>query len=478
MIESVEFKKGQVVDKIDILDTGEKGFGVGKKDGYVFFVEDTVPGDQVTAQIFKKKSGYAEAKLVSIDVPSQIRTTPPCQHFDYCGGCVWQNIKYEAQLDLKEQRVKSVMKKIAQENESKSIPILGSPAHFEYRNKMDYAFCNKAYITSNSFDKKTAKYTPALGFHVSGVFDKVLPIEHCYLQSGIGNEIRNFVGQFCTENNISYYDFREHTGLMRNLVIRNTSINELMVTIVFGYEDDFNMQLMELVKKEFPQITSLLYVINTKVNDALYDQTFIPYNGNNYLMEEVNGIKYKFGPRSFFQTNLIQVGNLFKVAIDMADIQPDEVVYDLYTGVGTLALQAAKKAKSVIGIELIEEAISYAKENAELNQLNNTQFFSGDMRKILTSDFVKQHGRPDVIITDPARAGMDTPVIDVILEAEPNRIVYISCNPATQARDIALLKAKYTVVKYQPVDMFPHTYHIENIALLVKTPKSEISENN
>lgn len=458
----------QIVENILITDVAAEGKAIAKIDGMTVFVPFVVPGDIVDIQITRNKKSYAEGKAIRFEKYSEIRTTPVCEHFGVCGGCKWQNLPYEEQLKYKHKQVMDNLERIGKVELPEAQYIMGAPETTFYRNKLEFTFSNKRWLTEKEISSnKEFKNMNSLGFHIPGLFDKVLDINKCWLQGSLSNDIRNAVREYCNDNDYSFFDIRKQEGMMRTLMIRNTSIGELMVIVVF-FEDDEDKRnsLMEFIANKFPEITALLYVINQKGNDTITDQEVITYKGNDAIYEEMEGLKFKIGPKSFYQTNSEQAYHLYEVAREFAQLSGNELVYDLYTGTGTIANFVAKDAKKVIGIEYVEEAIEDAKVNSANNNIDNTLFYAGDMKDILNQEFINEHGQPDVIITDPPRAGMHDDVINTILFAEPQRIVYVSCNPATQARDINLLDTKYRVAKIQPVDMFPHTHHVENVVLL------------
>lgn len=458
----------QIVENILITDVAAEGKAIAKIDGMTVFVPFVVPGDIVDIQITRNKKSYAEGKAIRFEKYSEIRTTPVCEHFGVCGGCKWQNLPYEEQLKYKHKQVMDNLERIGKVELPEAQYIMGAPETTFYRNKLEFTFSNKRWLTEKEISSnKEFKNMNSLGFHIPGLFDKVLDINKCWLQGSMSNDIRNAVREYCNDNDYSFFDIRKQEGMMRTLMIRNTSIGELMVIVVF-FEDDEDKRnsLMEFIANNFPEITALLYVINQKGNDTITDQEVITYKENEAIYEEMEGLKFKIGPKSFYQTNSEQAYHLYEVAREFAQLSGNELVYDLYTGTGTIANFVAKDAKKVIGIEYVEEAIEDAKVNSANNNIDNTLFYAGDMKDILNQEFINEHGQPDVIITDPPRAGMQDDVINTILFAEPQRIVYVSCNPATQARDINLLDTKYRVAKIQPVDMFPHTHHVENVVLL------------
>lgn len=461
-------KQYPLLENVLITDVAAEGKAIAKIDGLAVFVPYAVPGDVVDIQITRKKRSFAEGRVVRFEKYSDKRAVPFCEHFGVCGGCKWQSLPYEEQLKYKQSQVKDNLERIGKVDVSDFTPILGAPEDRFYRNKLEFTFSNKRWLTEKeiSSDKEFTQMN-ALGFHIPGMFDKVLDINKCWLMDDLSNKIRNSIRKFCLENDYSFFDLRNQSGLMRNLIIRNTSTGEWMIIVVF-YEDDIvkREKLMGFIETEFPQITSLLYIINQKANDTITDQEVITWSGRDHIFEEMEGLKFKIGPKSFYQTNSEQAYHLYEIAREFAQLSGSELVYDLYTGTGTIANFIARNAKKVVGIEYVEEAIEDAKVNSEINGISNTLFFAGDMKDVLNADFISEHGRPDVIITDPPRAGMHDDVIDAILFAEPKRIVYVSCNPATQARDLSLMYEKYRVVHVRPVDMFPQTHHVENVALL------------
>lgn len=437
----------------------------------VIFVPYVVPGDVVDLQVKRKKNHYAEAVAVKFHEKSPLRTEPFCSHFGVCGGCKWQCLSYEEQLKYKQKQVFDNLTRIGKVELPEFRPILGSEKTRFYRNKLEFTFSNKRWLTEEEV-KQDVKYDQmnAVGFHIPGAFDKVLAIDKCWLQDDISNQIRNAVRDYAYAHNFPFFDLRTQEGLLRNIMIRTSSTGELMVVLQCKMTDDECHRKMEEILQfmadSFPQITSLMYVINNKCNDTIGDLDVEVFKGNDHIFEEMEGLRFKVGPKSFYQTNSEQAYNLYKVAREFAGLTGNELVYDLYTGTGTIANFVARQARKVVGIEYVPEAIEDAKVNSALNGIDNTLFYAGDMKDILTNDFIAEHGRPDVIITDPPRAGMHNDVIDVILAAEPKRIVYVSCNPATQARDLQLLDGKYKVTAVQPVDMFPHTHHVENVVQL------------
>jgi 23S rRNA (uracil1939-C5)-methyltransferase len=461
-------KKEIILTGVEMVDTGAKGKNIGKKEGQVILVSNAVPGDVVDVKILGKKKGIKEGVAVHFHQLSGKRQTPFCPHFDHCGGCNWQNIAYEHQLASKQKSVEDALRRIAKVD-TRVESILGSPRTEYYRNRLDFAFSNKRWLTHEEMSVEGTVKEPGLGFHISGAFDKVLDIKKCFLQEEPSNAIRLAIRQFAIGNNYPFFNVRQQEGSLRSLILRTTMTGELMVIVIFYKEEQEKINaLMDFVKTSFPQITSLYYVLNPKANDTVYDLEHHLFYGKPFITEIINEVSYRIGPKTFFQTNPFQAINLFNRTLEYAGFEGHETVYDLYTGTGSIALQFARKVKKVVGVETVLEAIDFAKLNVADNQVINAEFFAGDVRDVLTDEFIAHHGKPDIIVTDPPRTGMDAPVIKKILELEPQKIVYVSCNPATQARDIELLKEKYRVVKVQPVDMFPHTYHVENIALLEK----------
>lgn len=464
-------KELPLLEKVTITDVAAEGKAVAKVNELVIFVPYVVPGDVVDLQVKRKKNHYAEAVAVKFHEKSPLRTEPFCSHFGVCGGCKWQCLSYEEQLKYKQKQVFDNLTRIGKVELPEFRPILGSEKTRFYRNKLEFTFSNKRWLTEEEV-KQNVKYDQmnAVGFHIPGAFDKVLAIDKCWLQDDISNQIRNAVRDYAYAHNFPFFDLRTQEGLLRNIMIRTSSTGELMVVLQCKVTDDEGRRKMEEILQfmadSFPQITSLMYVINNKCNDTIGDLDVEVFKGNDHIFEEMEGLRFKVGPKSFYQTNSEQAYNLYKVAREFAGLTGNELVYDLYTGTGTIANFVARQACKVVGIEYVPEAIEDAKVNSALNGIDNTLFYAGDMKDILTNDFIAEHGRPDVIITDPPRAGMHNDVIDVILAAEPKRIVYVSCNPATQARDLQLLDGKYKVTAVQPVDMFPHTHHVENVVQL------------
>ena len=442
----------------------------------VVFVPFCVPGDVCDVQIRRKKHSFAEGEVVRFINYSKVRAIPFCQHFGVCGGCKWQNLPYEEQLKFKQQQVYDQLHRIGKVELPEFKPILGSVHTQAYRNKLDYGCANKRYLTKDQIatlpndESQSLKDVPAIGFHITGAFDKILPIEKCWLMDDLHNRIRNEIRDYATTHGLSFFDLREQKGLLRDVIIRNSATGEWMVIIQFHYDETGGekeaLELLQYIADKFQEITALLYLDNQKCNDTIGDQEIIVFKGKDHIIETMEDLKFKVGPKSFYQTNTEQAYHLYSVAREFAGLTGNEMVYDLYTGTGTIANFVAKKARQVIGIEYVPEAIEDAKINSELNGITNTLFYAGDMKDILNDEFIAKHGRPDVIITDPPRAGMHPDVVKTILRAAPQRIVYVSCNPATQARDLQDLDSAYRVVAVQPVDMFPHTPHVENVVLL------------
>ncbi|WP_319589502.1 23S rRNA (uracil(1939)-C(5))-methyltransferase RlmD [uncultured Draconibacterium sp.] len=457
-------------ENVTIEDIGAEGKAVARVGDVVVFTKLAIPGDVVDLQVTKKRKRYQEAIVKEFKSYSIDRAEAFCEHFGVCGGCKWQILPYEKQLFYKQKQVQDQLSRIGKIELPEISPILGSEKNTFYRNKMEFTFSNKRWLSFEEIEKdEDIKDPNALGFHVPGLFDKVVNINKCWLQDDPSNQIRNFIYEYALNNNLSFFDIREQKGFLRTLIIRTTSTGELMVILSMFYEDKMaREQLLEAVKKEFPAITSLMYVINSKGNDTITDQEIKVFAGRDYVLEEMEGLQFKIGPKSFYQTNSAQAYELYKIARDFAELTGDETVYDLYTGTGTIANFVAQKAKKVVGIEYVPEAIEDAKINSELNKIENTRFFAGDMKDVLNEAFISTHGTPEVVITDPPRAGMHNDVVDTILKMEPQKIVYVSCNPATQARDLALLDSLYQIEKIQPVDMFPHTHHVENVVMLRK----------
>ncbi len=467
-------KELPLLEQVTIADAGAEGKAVAKVNGLVVFVPFVVPGDVVDIQLFKKKKSYAEGRAVRFHHYSEARVEPRCPHFGVCGGCKWQILNYAAQLEAKQRQVRDNLERLGNVDCSGMRPICGSDNIYYYRNKLEFTFSTKAWRTAEELASGTPQSAQgALGFHIPQLFDKVLPIQHCALQADPSNDIRLAVSHYAEENHLEYYDIRNHTGFLRNLVIRNTSLGHWMVIVIVAQDDTSRLfPLLDMLHSRFPQITSLQYIVNTKFNDSYGDLDVVTYRGTDHIEEEMTGynggrpLHYIINPKSFYQTNSAQAQRLYSFVAELAELQPTDTLYDLYTGTGTIALFLADKCRQVVGIEYVEEAIADAKANARLNGFDNTRFYAGDMAQVLTPDFIAANGRPDVVVTDPPRAGMHEKVVAQLLATAPRKIVYVSCNPATQARDLQLLSERYEVRRIQPVDMFPHTQHVENIAEL------------
>lgn len=467
------------LQNIPVIDIAEEGKGVGKSDDLVIFIEKAVPGDIVDIELLRRKKKFYEAKIQNLVKPSEHRADPFCSHFGVCGGCKWQHLNYEAQLLFKQKSVSDALQRLAKVDVSGMEPILGSAESRYYRNKLEYTFSDKRWLTDEDMQQRDSMEMNALGYHIPGRFDKIIDIDHCYLQADPSNEVRNKVREYAIKAGISFYNLKNHEGALRNLIIRTSSTGDLMVIVVFAYADQKQIDgLMNFLAGEFKTIQSLLYIINHKKNDTIFDQDIHVFSGSDHIFENMDGLKFKIGPKSFYQTNSRQAFELYKIARDFAGFKGDELVYDLYTGAGTIANFIAGKVSKVIGIEYVPTAIEDAKINSEINGISNTLFFAGDMKDILNEDFINNHGKPDVVITDPPRAGMHADVIKRLLEMETAKIVYVSCNAATQARDITLLDEKYEVSRIKPVDMFPHTQHVENVVLLTLRPELNQSLNS
>lgn len=459
--------KKRFFENVAIIDIAEEGKGVGKSDEFVLFVDKAVPGDIADVQVYRSKKNFGEGRITELKQASPYRTEAFCEHFGTCGGCKWQHMTYDAQLKFKQKSVADALSRIAKIDVEGMLPIIPSPADKYYRNKLEYTFSNKRWLNDGENRTDEALNMDALGFHIPGRFDKILDVNHCWLQAEPSNNLRNSIREFALAQGYSFYDLKAHSGALRNLIVRTSSTGEVMVIVVFAYADEDEVEkMMAFIDEGFPEITSLLYIINQKKNDTIFDQEVIAYKGPEYIYEEMNGIKFRIGPKSFYQTNSIQALRLYEITRDFAGFNGDELVYDLYTGAGTIANFIAGQVSHVVGIEYVPTAIEDAKINSAINNITNTTFFAGDMKDVLAADFVAAHGKPDVIITDPPRAGMHPDVVNRLMEIEAGKIVYVSCNAATQARDLLVLKEKYDTVKIQPVDMFPHTQHVENVVLL------------
>lgn len=461
--------RNKLFEALKVTDAGAKGKSIAKApDGKVIFIDNAVPGDIADIQTTKKRKAYYQGTAVQFHEYSNKRTEPVCQHFGVCGGCKWQNMDYQYQLEYKQQEVENNLRRLGKIELPEISPILGSKDIYFYRNKMEFSFSDSRWLTQEEIQSgKEFDNRNALGFHIPGMWDKILDIEKCHLQEDPSNAIRNFVKEFATRNGMPFFNTRKQKGFLRTLMIRTSSTNEIMVLIQFFEENKEKRELLlNAVAEKFPEITSLQYVINPKGNDTIYDQEIVCYKGRDHIFEEMEGLKFKINAKSFYQTNSAQAYELYKVAREFADLKGDELVYDLYTGTGTIAQFVAARTKKVIGVEAVPEAIEDARENAKRNHIENTEFFAGDMKKVFTESFINEHGQPEVIITDPPRDGMHKDVVAQIIGILPERIVYVSCNSATQARDLALLDEHYKVTKVQPVDMFPQTHHVENVVCL------------
>lgn len=465
-----KIKKNIFVENAEIVDISSEGKSVAKVDGMVIFVDGGVPGDITDIMITRKKNSYAEGNIVAVKTPSKDRIQHQCEHFGHCGGCKWQNMNYETQLLFKHKTVSDALTRIGHLDISTLKPIFPNKEIYYYRNKLEFSFSDKKWLTTEQVQSgESIDSRNALGFHIPKMFDKILDINNCYLQAEPSNSIRNEIREFALKNELTFFNVRHKTGLLRTLLIRTSSNGELMVLIQFFEDQPENIKLiLNHLKSKFPQITSLQYAINPKGNDTLQDLEIVTFYGRDHIFEEMEGLKFKISAKSFYQTNSPQAYELYRITRELCGLTGNEVVYDLYTGTGTIANFVAKKAKKVIGVEYVPDAVVDAKENSKLNGISNTTFFAGDMKDVLNHDFIAIHGQPDVIITDPPRAGMHIDVVSVILKAAPKKVVYVSCNPATQARDLALMMEHYQIAEIQPVDMFPQTAHVENVVLLVK----------
>ncbi len=461
-------RKPKLVEKVRLTGIADKGRVVGRdEEGQVVFVEGAVPGDLADVLVLRKRKGFQEGIAKTIHEYSSDRVEPRCSHFEFCGGCKWQHLDYGAQVAHKEKVVYDALERIGKIDIAEKYPIKGAEYTFYYRNKLEFAFCNKKWLTPAEISAGESNEENVAGFHIAGAFDKIIPISECFLQDEPSNAIRNFVRDFADRQGYTFYDPRAQKGWMRNMVVRVTTLGQVMVimSINDGNEKAIPV-LMNAIKEAFPQITSLYYCVNAKKNDFLLDLDMHLFAGLPYIEEKLDHVRYRIGPKSFFQTNTRQAENLYRIVRDFACLQGTENVYDLYTGLGSIALYLAGGAKQVVGVEEIEAAIDDARENAALNEIDNVTFYAGDVKDILSEEFIEKHGKPDLLVTDPPRAGMHPKVIDILLQLESPSVIYVSCNPSTQARDLQLLSEKYRVVKVQPVDMFPHTHHIENVALL------------
>ncbi len=463
-----KIKKNFLLENLTVVDISTEGKAIAKHDGLVVFIEGAVPGDVVDVMVHRKKNSFAEGRVHKLIQPSVHRTEPVCKHFGTCGGCKWQNFNYEQQLFFKQKYVTDAFTRIGKLSIEGLTPILKNAEEFFYRNKLEFSFSNKKWMINEEMKTlETVENKNGLGFHIPGLFDKVLQIEHCHLQAEPSNSIRNAIYNYAIENKLSFFEIRNKANFLRTLMIRTTSTGEVMVVLsVFELLEKELFELLDFLKNKFPQITSLQYTHNPKGNDSFTDLEIVTYHGKSYITEVMEDLKFNISAKSFYQTNSIQAYNLYKITREFAGLTGNELVYDLYTGTGTIANFVAKQAKKVVGIEYVEDAIIDAKQNSKNNNINNTLFFAGDMKAILTQEFILEHGTPDVIITDPPRAGMAPEVVDVIIKANAPKIVYVSCNPATQARDLDLMREFYKIEKIQPVDMFPQTAHVENVVLL------------
>jgi 23S rRNA (uracil1939-C5)-methyltransferase len=456
-----------VIENVEVSSIAAEGKGLARVDNFVVFVDKGVPGDIINAKIIQKKKDYAQAEIDTLVKPSDKRVAPFCKHFGTCGGCKWQHVGYEHQLAFKQQIVLDAFQRIGKIALPGMQPILGCEETVHYRNKLEFTFSDRVWLTREQIDSGETFNRNALGFHVAGNYASVLQIEECFLQDNRVNDIRNAVFQFAIEHQYTFYNLKFHEGLMRNLIIRSTTLDEWMVTVCFAAADMEKIeQMMAFIKEHFPYITSLNYIINTKKNDTIYDQEVITYHGKDYIIEQLDTIRYKISPKSFFQTNSKQAKRLYDIVKEFGNFSKTDIVYDLYCGTGSIGLYIANDCKKVVGIEQIPDAITDAAYNANLNNIDNTAFHVGTCEDILKEDFIQAHEMPDIVVVDPPRAGLHEKVINVLLQAAPKKIVYVSCNPATQARDVLLFSEKYQLTKCLPVDMFPHTYHIENVVLL------------
>lgn len=466
-------KPQALIESLEISAVAAEGNALGRHNDMVVFVPYAAPGDILDVRVEKKRKNYAQARIERIVSPGAVRVEPRCEHFTVCGGCKWQHLPYSLQLECKHQQVADALQRIAKVELPEIRPTLPSEQIWEYRNKMEYTFSNRKWLTREQLESgETFNDRDGAGFHINGAFDKVLDINKCHLQDDLGNRLRLFVKKYAMEHGFEFYDLRAQQGFIRNMMIRIASTGQVMVLIQFGRDERENINgLLSALKEEFPELTSIMYVVNTKVNDTIGDLDIELFTGTPYIEEDMDGLKFRIGPKSFYQTNSRQALQLYSTARDFAGLTGNELVYDLYTGTGTIANFVARNARKVIGIEYVPEAIEDAKLNSEVNGINNTLFYAGDMKDVLNDDFIAEHGRPDVMIVDPPRNGMHQDVVDTIMRAEPPVVVYVSCNPATQARDLALMDSKYKVEAVQPVDMFPHTAHVENVVRMVRRDK-------
>ncbi len=459
-------KKGDIITDLEITSISADGKAVGRHEGLVVFVKQGAPGDIADVEVTFKKKKFAEGRIVNLKKASDERVEPFCQHFGTCGGCKWQHLSYEAQLNSKQSHVEENLAKISGLDLPEVLPIVGSEKTMYYRNKLEFTFSNKRWLTKKEISTEGELERNGLGFHVPKRFDKVLDLQECHLQEEPSNSLRLAIKKYALENDLSFFDIRDQHGLLRNLIVRTTLGQTMVIIQVFEPQMEAIDSLMDFLKSEFPEITSLNYIINQKKNETFFDQEVVCVHGTEYIEEKLGDLTFRIGPKSFFQTNSTQAERLYQIATDMAELTGNELVYDLYTGTGTIANYIAKKVKKVVGVEYVPEAIEDAKVNSEINGISNTAFFAGDMKDVLNDAFVSENGQPDVMIVDPPRAGMHIDVVETIVRIRPDRLVYVSCNPATQARDLEFLAEGYTVEKIQPVDMFPHTHHVENVILL------------
>lgn len=461
-------RNNKVIENLEIIDIVPEGKGLGRKDDLVIFVKNVVPGDIVDVVITRNKPSFKEGKAINFHKYSNLRVNAKCSHFDLCGGCKWQNITYEQQLKYKQKIIEDAFQRIAKVEIDEIFPIMQSPETYFYRNKLEYTFSSRKWLEKSQLQDTENINMNGLGFHLPGMFDRILDINQCYLQSTISDKIRNGIREFAFKNEYTFYDTREHQGFLRNLIVRSSnSTGEYMIVLIVGKNDEQKISdILNFIADNYNEVTSIYYIVNEKKNDSYSDLEPILFKGNEFIIENLGNLKFQIGPKSFFQTNTNQAKQMYDVALKFADLDGTETVYDLYTGTGTIALYASQKAKNVIGVEIIKEAIDDANKNAKINNISNAKFVVGDMKDVLNNQFIAENGKPDVVLLDPPRAGVHQDALEVIKNAEPNKIVYISCNPGTQARDVAILSDKYDVLKIMPVDMFPHTFHVENIALL------------
>lgn len=466
---SVAERERKILKDLLITDMSSEGKGIARIEGKVIFTTQALPGDVVDVEVRKSKKSFSEGVIAELKTASTLRIKPECSHFGVCGGCKWQHISYAEQLKFKKKIVEDAFERIGKVDFPPIPDVIGCEENFYYRNKLEFAFTDRRWLTEEEINSgENFEHRNALGFHVPGSFSGVIDIDRCYLQADPSNEIRIAVKEFALKNGYTFFNLKDQNGLLRNLMIRISAIGEILVLISFYENDEEKIQaILGYISEKFPAITSLQYVVNAKRNDTIYDQEIKVYKGKDHIIEQLGNYKFKIGPKSFFQTNSVQAKVLYDVTKEFAGLKSEDVVYDLYTGVGSIALYVSDLCKQVVGIEQVESAIEDAKENAKLNSVSNSTFYAGDVRMVLKPDFISANGRPDVVITDPPRAGMHEDVVKTLLQLAAPKIVYVSCNPATQARDLQLLSEKYEVKRVQPVDMFPHTTHIENVAELI-----------